>query len=1226
MFIPRYFEDLHVLHDGCEPNRAYYIPASHPMDTSVDRRLDSDRFQLLSGEWDFKYYSSLLDLDAEVSAAKNAFSPAFYDLGFAPTPSAGYTTTPVPSVWQQQGFDHHQYTNVRYPIPLDPPFVPQHNPCAVYLRQFDYEPDESAPRAFLNFEGVDSCFYVWLNGDFVGYSQVSHSTSEFEVTDFVQPGDNTLAVLVLKWCDGTYLEDQDKFRMSGIFRDVYLLTRPTSGIRDYFVHTSLHEGQAHVSIDIDFRDGHVCPVTVVLRDTSGAEVAAGVSQPNAGIMAEPAEWSDDPTGEGGSFVARATAELTVPNAHAWNAEDPYCYTLELSCAGEAMMQPLGLRQISLDTPDGRHQRVLLNGSPITIHGVNRHDCDPVTGYTISTEQMLADLELMKQHNVNGIRTSHYPNAPQYYDLFDRMGFYVVAEADYEAHGAAAQIRPSTGNPAQDAKHAELDWNALIANNPEFTDATVDRVRRSVERDKNHASILFWSMGNEGAYGCCQEAALAWTKRFDPSRLTHYESARYVEPGGHDAHDYRNIDVHSRMYASIEEIEAYFAPDGPKPDASGDVDGANGENGLRIDGQVKPYLLCEYSHAMGNGPGDLEDYFACMQRFDGMIGGYVWEWCDHAIDRGVNADGQRIYAYGGDSRETLHDGNFCVDGLVSPDRTPHSGLDEFKNVHRPARIVAADWKRGTVTVRNMLDFVRLGDAVTIMWELYDDGIMQRYHLLSEAAAQQLDIAAHATAEIPLENFPTLDELGSEHGKLTVVVRYLTRQPVTRGTIGVTYGEPGDRIMDELFELGFDEVVVDASAHNRWVAQQHAEIAGGDEQGDVIGVAETSSHYVITGSQWRYTLNKRTGMFDEMGFANRSLLRRPMDVQIWRAPTDNDRMIAEQWRQAQYDQAYVRAYDVAVQAVASSGVASAGRDDAGLDAGAGATDVTDLSGALNPADTLDVTAIEIKARLGLVAAGVQRIATMDAVWTVHADGAVALHMDVHRAPGFPYLPRFGLRLFVPRSMPNVTYCGLGPNESYVDKHRSCWHGVFEGTPETLGEHEIRPQENGNHHDCSWAMIAGDGCALLALAGDGMDASEGVVAREKAGALERADAAERGIASALETHGIAAGDAGAVAADAGILAEADAGANATDRGECHTVAGVDTFDFQALPYTAEAMTAAAHDYELRRCEDANVINLDVMQSGVGSNSCGPELAKRYRLDAEDFTFAITLRPIAN
>lgn len=1130
MFIPRYYEDQHTLHVGCEPNRAYFVPASRPMNTIGERRAASDRFTLLNGEWDFRYYPSIHELDAAVTRAHERHEPAFFDIGFEADSADGFAPTPVPGAWQFQGRDTQQYTNINYPFPFDPPFMPEDNPCGVYLTDFEWAPDEAAPRAFLNFEGVDSCFYVWVNGEFVGYSQVSHSTSEFEVTDLVEPGANTLAVLVLKWCDGSYLEDQDKFRWSGIFRDVYLLARPERAIRDYFVTTPIDwsselDGMARpvsadVKVTLDFYDGEAVPVTATLTDASGEIVTTAVSE------------------------AAFALALRIDEPQLWSAEDPYLYTLTLATPDEAITQLVGVREVrTMLAPDGRHELVEVNRREVKFHGVNRHDSDPVTGPTISQAQIMADLELMKRHNVNALRTSHYPNAPHFYDLYDLLGLYVCAEADIESHGTQSRLL-ADDRPGADMIH----WGEPISDNPEWVEAHVDRVRRSVERDKNHAGIVIWSMGNECGYGCGFEEALRWMKAFDPSRLTHYESARYVpetrlaadsakassvshttaahdEPTGSRSapsgvagddgraratYDFSNLDLHSRMYAPIEQIDEYFSPAGP------DGDHSNGEDGRRDDGTIRPYVLCEFSHAMGNGPGDLEDYFPRIMGNPGMLGGFVWEWCDHAIDRGTTPAGKRVYAYGGDSGEWPHDGNFCMDGLVYPDRRPHTGVDEFRNVFRPARaeaLTVSDDGAAAVKVHNYLDFLPLGQAVTLMWELYRDGVLDSYYLFDESDQAMLDaIAPHDEGVVAL---PGLMLPNEADGRVTVVLRWLTPQAVTNPV-------DGSELFPELFELGFDELAVPMQdRRNRTVM---AELFAGDE-GEASAsipstITERNASLIVEGADFRYVLDTRTGLFSSMVYRNRALLERPMTLEAWRSPTDNDQYAKAEWRRAGYDRAYARCYE---------------------------TSVTQTDDAM----------LVIHARMALVAPIVQPAARIETTWTIRPSGMVDLAMEITRDPAMPFLPRFGLRLTLPQAMDRVAYCGLGPNESYVDKRRASWHGVFEGSPNTLFEPYLKPQENGNHHDCDWASLAdAEGTVLSILAGAGSAES-----------------------------------------------------------------GLDTFDFQALPFTAEELTRAAHNHELQPA-DATVVFAG-HQSGIGSNSCGPALAKQYRLDTERFSLNLSLKP---
>ena len=676
MMIPRYYEDLSILHDNTMPMRSYYIPASQKMNTLIEHREDSDRFQLLNGVWKFQYYKSVYDL-----------KEAFYRTSFN---TKDFYDITVPGVWQIAGYDSPQYTNIRYPFPFDPPYLPQDIPCGAYVRKFTYHENIDAPRIYLNFEGVDSCFFVWLNGKYTGYSQVPHATAEFDVTEFLEEGENTIAVLVLKWCDGSYLEDQDKFRMNGIFRDVYLLKRPERAIWDYHITTQIKENTAKVKLNVTF--DFSIPVSVIIEDQARAVVATGTI-------------SDD-----------GSIEFKIPNPTLWNTEHPYLYTLTLQSSYETIIDYIALRTIEI-----RDKVIYFNGQKIKFRGVNRHDSDPETGFTVSVPQIKRDLSLMKQHNFNSIRSSHYPNAPYFYQMCDLFGFMVIEEADIEAHGPYMLYRK------EDTDYNRFKrWNEKIADDPIWEESILDRVQHMVQRDKNRFCIVMWSMGNESAYGCNFEKALRWTKKFDPYRLTQYESARYRN---YDVtYDYSNLDLYSRMYPAMNEIEEYLEEDGSKP-----------------------FLLVEYCHAMGNGPGDLEDYFQLIQKDDRMCGGFVWEWCDHAIAHGKTESGKTIYYYGGDHDEELHDGNFCMDGLVFPDRTPHTGILEYKNVYRPVRVASYDQETGKLVLHNYLDFDDLKDYLDIRFEVIKDGLstVQKGKLSPFSVMPHTDGVTELNVTIPSE---------------------------------------------------------------------------------------------------------------------------------------------------------------------------------------------------------------------------------------------------------------------------------------------------------------------------------------------------------------------------------------------------------------------------------------------------------------------------------------------
>lgn len=938
MIVPRYYENLSVLHENTMPARAYYIPASRRMDNLVEHREESDRMQLLNGTWKFQYFNSIYDI-------QDSFFEKNYD-------TENFDEIRVPSVWQMAGYDTHQYTNIRYPFPFDPPYVPQDIPCGAYVHTFEYSRDEKAPKSFLNFEGVDSCFYVWINGSYIGYSQVSHMTSEFDVTDVLQDGTNTVAVLVMKWCDGSYLEDQDKFRMSGIFRDVYILKRPKQAISDYHIKTRIEDMLAKVEIEMKFYSP--LNVKISIEDRNGAVVALG------------------------SIAEEGTAVLEIASPELWNTENPYLYKLILETENEVIVDHIALRKIEI-----KDQVIYLNGQKIKFRGVNRHDSDPVTGFTINPEQITIDLTLMKQHNFNAIRSSHYPNAPFFYEMCDKYGFMVIDEADIEAHGPFMIYRK------EDTDYNRFKrWNEKIADDPVWEEAIVDRVKLMVERDKNRFCIVMWSMGNESAYGCNFEKALEWTKNFDPDRITQYESARYRNYD--ETYDYSNLDVYSRMYPALSEIQEYLDKDGSKP-----------------------FLLVEYCHSMGNGPGDFEDYFQMIQDNDKMCGGFVWEWCDHAIAHGTAENGKTIYAYGGDHGEEIHDGNFCMDGLVYPDRTVHTGLLEYKNVYRPARVISYNKESGELVLHNYMDFDDLKDYVKISYELTQDGLV-----ISKGILPEFSVAPHGEGKTNLKiNVP-------ENGKCYLKLIYHLKKELP--------------LLDEDHILGFDEIEVSKEDTKCKLAEKWIPKTVVDSE---LQVNENDTQIHIKGREFAYTIDKRTALFTEMKFAGREYLNHPMELNIWRAPTDNDMYIKSEWKKAHYDKAYTRAYTTEV--------------------------VQGKHG------------VKITSHASVVAETVQKILDVTITWKIEAAGKIDADIAVTKDDEFPDLPRFGVRMFLDKKLSAVRYFGMGPQESYCDKHQAASHGLYRADVGDLHEDYIRPQENGSHYDCEYVELNNSRYGIVASA---------------------------------------------------------------------------------------------------------------------------------------------------
>ena len=567
---------------GTTPHRSYYIPFAEK-DTvrtkhGILDRTSSSRFTSLDGVWQIKQLDHVEDFDVNEKLDESI---------------------PVPACVQMHGYDHIQYLNIRYPFPVMLPHLPYENPCWHYRRTFNVK-KQKGERYYINFEGVDSAFYIYINGEFKGYSQISHATSEFDITDLAVNGENTIDILVLKWCISTYLECQDKFRFSGIFRNVYMLTRPEQHITDYKIETTF-----------DGTDG-------ILKFINESDVDIEL------------------TLEGNSVIvpAKMTNELIVPNVKAWSPDAPELYTLELRANGEKIIESVGFRTVTID---GKVFKV--NGEAVKLKGVNRHDFNCETAATVSLEDMAKDIHLMKELNVNAVRTSHYPNSPEFYLLCDKFGIYVMDEADLEMHGACSR----------DGRYDTPLWMEY-AENEIFTPGITDRHTALVERDKNRPCVIIWSLGNESSFGKAFFKGANYIKNRDKTRPVHYEGLQYSDPKYYYT---ELVDMVSMMYPSFETIQTKVL-DNPK--------------------ETRPFVLCEYTHAMGNSCGDIAQYWDMIYNNDQMMGGFVWEWADHGIktDKG--------FLYGGDFKEPEHDGNFCADGLLTPNRKIKSNALEMKAVY------------------------------------------------------------------------------------------------------------------------------------------------------------------------------------------------------------------------------------------------------------------------------------------------------------------------------------------------------------------------------------------------------------------------------------------------------------------------------------------------------------------------------------------------------------------
>ncbi|WP_248927198.1 glycoside hydrolase family 2 TIM barrel-domain containing protein [Paenibacillus hamazuiensis] len=786
--VEKYWENLNVLHVNREAPRAHYIPYSSEADASAGKRGLSPYYQTLNGSWKFKYYAS-------VRLVEDGFYEDNAEVG-------GWDDLIVPSCWQVNGYDQCHYTNVNYPFPCDPPFVPQQNPAGLYVREFNISEQWDGKEKYIVFEGVNSCFYLWLNGAFVGYSQGSRVPAEFNLTPYIRSGKNRLAVMVLKWCDGTYLEDQDLWRFSGIFRDVYLLARSPRHVRDVFNRQELSADYAKAWIRCEIETTGLLDVQVELKDSRNGTVSIGKAE----------------------IDGAGAVRLEVDRPALWNAEKPVLYHLYISAGDEVLRFQVGFRKVEIK--DGVF---MINGQPVKLKGVNRHDSHPELGQTIPLLHMIRDLKLMKQHNVNTIRTSHYPNDPRFLELCNEYGFYVIDEADLECHGVL---------------HAG-DYH-MLSKNPAWESAFVERAIRMVERDKNHPSIIMWSMGNESGYDANHMAMARWTKARDASRPVHYEG---VDPRHKGSPDTEVIDVEGRMYSSPEYIEQY-AKD-PR--------------------SLKPMFLCEYSHAMGNGPGDLKDYWDVIYKYPKLMGGCVWEWSDHGIKTKTEA-GTEYFAYGGDFGDQPNDGNFCIDGLVSPDRVPHKGLLELKKVIAPVRFEAVDAAAGIFQVTNLYDFSDLSELV-LVWKMEKDGAA-----VEQGEVIDLQVPPHESRAITLPYAAEQSE-----GRRFVHLSCRTKRDSR-------WAAAGHEITFEQFEL--PSAPMPAAPIRRKLPKIHVQ-----RQGELV---------IVEGFDFRHVFDLYDGTFVNISKHGLEMLQAPASFTIWRAPTDNDRKIKLKWMEEGYDRAQMRVY--------------------------------------------------------------------------------------------------------------------------------------------------------------------------------------------------------------------------------------------------------------------------------------------------------------------------------
>lgn len=805
------WENLQILNRNTEAPHAAFIPYDDVEAALANERMASPYYCSLNGNWPFHYAES-------PSQAPERFYATSYD-------DAAWQTIPVPGNWQLHGYGRPLYSSSYYPFPIDPPHVPADNPTGCYRRSFTLPDKWDAREVFLVFEGVDSAFHVWVNGQCAGYAQGSHMPTEFKVTRLLQPGSNLIAVQVYQWSDGSYLEDQDKWRLSGIFRDVYLKATPHSHIRDVAVRTQLHDDSedATLALKLTLRNeaewqADQQQVRIILLDEERRSVHEEIACVSRRLM--------------GHEELKLDLKIPVLAPHKWSAEEPYLYSLvlvledEQGSVLETVSVSVGFREIVI-----RSGQLFVNGKPIILKGVNRNEFHPDLGFVTPVESMLEDIRLMKQYNMNAVRCSHYPNDPRWLDLCDRYGLYVIDEADLETHGC----------------HFIGD-ESYLAKATEWREAFLDRARRLVERDKNHPSVIIWSLGNESGYGPNHDAMAEWVREADPTRPIHYERAKDAEV----------VDIVSCMYPSLDAL----IEEGKKTEES------------------RPFLMCEFAHAMGNAVGNLQEYWDAVYEYPRLLGGMIWEWADHGI-RQKAADGEEWYAYGGDFGDEPNSGHFCIDGLLFPDRKPKASVLECKKVMEPIKVEPLDMRAGTVLIHNRYDFLGL-DHLECFWSLLCDG-----EIIEQGILPLPDVKAGTKVETVIPYQTKRDRAGSEYW---LRIRFVLRQATQWAPQG--------------HEVAWAELAVPNES------QSMPSVMKLDAM-PALRTAETRTELIITGSDFSIKFDKIRGQLSALVYNGIPLLNAGPGIHLWRAPIDNDARQGKQWRKAGLDKLTERIRNLSIR---------------------------------------------------------------------------------------------------------------------------------------------------------------------------------------------------------------------------------------------------------------------------------------------------------------------------
>jgi beta-galactosidase len=917
----------------------------------------------LNGSWRFRYCTS------PESAPRDFFEPDHAD--------ADWDAIEVPGNWTLQGHDRPHYTNIQMPfdpeLGLAPPQVPDENPTGLYRRCFTLPADWDARRVVLHFGGAESVLYVYVNGSPVGLSKDSRLAAEFDVTRYLRPGDNVVAVMVIRWSDASYLEDQDHWWMAGLHRDVYLYATGDTHVADVFARAGLEgdgtTGKLHASVLVGFESG----------SAPGWSAGLQLYDPRGRACFSRARSVDVPI-ESNPWVFRGhVAELleSLPNVDRWSAEEPNLYRLVVSlrdpsgACRESVSCRVGFKRV--EVAEGE---LLVNGRPVLIKGVNRHDHDDEKGKTVSRELMRADVELMKQFNFNAVRTAHYPNDPHFLELCDEYGLYVVDEANAESHG----------------------YLRSLSQDPRYDRAFQERSTRMVQRDKNHACVILWSLGNESGYGPCHDAAAGWIRRYDPSRPIHYEGALDWDW----YRDHAATDVICPMYPQLTELVKW----------------------ARTNRDHRPLIMCEYAHAMGNSSGSLGDYWDAIEANHGLQGGFIWDWVDQGLKR-VDADGREYWAYGGDFGDSPHDANFCINGMIWPDRTPHPAMWEMKKLAQPLAVSGRNLRKGRVRITSKQDFASL-DWLEGRWSLCVDGKPVQKGRLPRL---NLPPGASRDFDLPIER-PALQP-GQEC--------WLDFEFVTR---------KASRWAPRAHSVAWEQLAMPWRARKP-PAPKRAPMKRGDAG---VEVEQGASRALVSCGRLLLEFDLEAGGLTRLRAGERDLVVEGPRLDLWRAPTDNDGIqtlgliqgkALGRWRDWGIEELEVEPGRLRV---------SRGRD--------GSASVVMDHVARGRAEGPEVRHRQ--------------------QWRIEPDASIRMSNVIEVPRELDDLPRVGVRLALAQGLESLRWLGRGPHESYSDRCRGAAMGFWTSTVSDQYVPYIVPQAHGNHVDTRWLSLREVGGAGLLVAG--------------------------------------------------------------------------------------------------------------------------------------------------